>query len=149
MIAITDLLVAEHRVFRDLFDYIESVLPRLNSVEEARLLICLVERLLKSHADAEEELAYVALDHVLRENGCLDELNQDHHEIDASLERAREARDLASAQRFLKMAIVASRAHFHREELSVFPNLEDALQPDTLAALGAARLQSFPRSPMG
>jgi hypothetical protein len=142
MLTITDALVAEHRVFSDLFDHIEGLLPTLTVLGEVRLLVGLVERLLQSHADAEKNLAYAALDHVLEHRGHIDRLHQDHEEIDASLGRAQQAPSLEQARRLLRAAIAASRKHFRREERSVFPVLEGVLQPSTLRALGTARIRS-------
>jgi hypothetical protein len=142
MITITDALVAEHRVFADLFDHIDNSLPNLGTLAEVRLLITLLELLLGSHAEAERDLAYVALDHMLKEKGRVDRLHQDHREIDQRLRRARKATDVEEARRLLKASITASREHFRREERTVFPLLESALQPDTLVALGTARIHA-------
>jgi hemerythrin-like domain-containing protein len=139
MLMITDTLLAEHRVFRDLFDEIETLLPELTEVTETRLLATLVERVLLRHAEVESSLAYAALDHALKQRGQLERLHQDHEEIDGSLRRARKASTLKQSRRLLKAAIEASRAHFRREERGVFPLLERVLQPETLAALGGAR----------
>jgi hemerythrin-like domain-containing protein len=141
MIAITEVLSSEHRVFTELFDQIERLLPGLTTLSEVRLVICLLEHLLQSHANAEQNLAYAALDHALNNEGHLDRLYEDHEEIDASLRRARTARSFEGARRLLKLSITASREHFRREERSVFPLLEQVLQRDTLAALGTARVR--------
>jgi hemerythrin-like domain-containing protein len=135
---ITDALIAEHRVFTDLFDHIEGVLPTLTTLAEVKLLAALVGHLLQSHADAEKNLAYVALDHALKDKGPVERLHQDHHEIDASLAQVGSARRLPDACRLFKAAIAAGREHFQREEQSVFPLLEGMLERETLAALGAA-----------
>ena len=140
MITITDVLIAEHRLFTELFDDIEKLLPKLKVLGEVRLLSGLLERLLRSHADAEQNLAYVALDHTLKDKGQLDRLHQDHEEIDASLVRARRSLKIEEARRLLRGAIKASREHFRREERGVFPMIEHLLQPGTLAELGTARV---------
>ena len=141
MLTITDALVAEHRVFADLFDEIESLLCNVKTRVEVALLTSLVERLLQRHAEAEKDLAYAALDHALKHRGPVNRLHQDHEEIDESFRRAQIAPDFAEARRLLKTAIAASRKHFKREERSVFPLLEETLRPDTQAALGAAHIQ--------
>jgi hemerythrin-like domain-containing protein len=141
MIAITEVLSAEHRVFTELFDQIEGLLPNLTTLPEVKLLTTLVERLLQGHADAERNLAYLALDHALKDRGRLDRLHQDHEEIDASLKRAQTTRNFEEARRLLRASISTSREHFRREERSVFPLLERVLRPETLAALGTARVQ--------
>ena len=142
MLKITDALTAEHRVFLDLFTQVERSLPDLTTVAEVRLLAVLLERLLESHADTERNLAYAALDHVLRHEGRLDRMHQDHQEIDATLARIRETEDFSEARRLLRTAIGTSRDHFRLEELQLFPLLEQTLLPDTLVALGDARLHA-------
>jgi hemerythrin-like domain-containing protein len=95
-----------------------------------------VEGMLEGHAKSETNLAYLALDHVLAQNGELKRMHQDHHEIDDRLRKVRTASTCAEARRLLKTAIAASREHFRAEERSVFPLLEKALQEDTLTELG-------------
>lgn len=146
MLSITKALVAEHAIFRVVFDQIEGVLPRLGSVQEIKLLATVVEGMLSGHAKAETNLAYSALDHVLAEDGRLSRLHQDHHEIDGHFERVQRANDLAEAQRMLKRALAASREHFRREEEIVFPYLEQILQPGTLGTLGQTWIDSYHHS---
>jgi hemerythrin-like domain-containing protein len=138
MPSIIENLVIEHRVFAQVFDHIEAALPDLTTLAEVRLLVSLVERLLRGHATAETDLAYAALDQVLNERGRLDVLHQDHREIDDSLRSAGTATNLEEARRLLKSALAASRDHFRREERSVFPLIESVLQPGSLAALSVA-----------
>ena len=135
---ITDALVAEHAVFTVVFDYVERVSPKLTTLAEARLLAGLIEALLRGHADAEENLAFVALDHVLDHKGRLDQMHLEHHEIDASLKRVHAAKDVAEARRFLAASLRASRKHFRYEERNVFPLMEQMLQHETLTKLGNA-----------
>ena len=141
MLTITDTLIAEHRVFTDLFDQIESLLPNLTTPAEVKLLATLVERLLQSHADVEKNLAFAALDHMLNDKRSLDRMHQDHHEIDGSLRRVQAAPNFKEACRLLQKAIAASRVHFQYEEQSVFPQVEQVLHQDALTALGTARLK--------
>ena len=64
---ITEALITEHRVFSVVFDYIDRILPKLNTPEEAKVLAGLVEALLCGHGDTEENLAYVTLDRAGRQ----------------------------------------------------------------------------------
>ena len=138
---ITEALVAEHTIFLTVFDQIERVLPSLTTPAEVRTMASLVEGLLEGHAKTETNLAYLALDHVLADNGELQRMHQDHHEIDDRLRKVHTANTCAEARRLLKLAIVATREHFRGEERSVFPLLEKMLQPETLADLGQTWLQ--------
>lgn len=138
---ITEALVAEHTIFLSVFDQIERVLPSLSTPAEVRTMASIVEGLLEGHAKTETNLAYLALDHVLEQNGELNRMHQDHHEIDDRLRRVHTANTCAEARRLLKVAILASRDHFQGEERSVFPLLERSLDEETLTALGDTWMQ--------
>ena len=138
MITIIDSLTLEHTVFGHLFHQIESLLPQLTTPQEAQLLGRLVEGILASHGDREENLAYAALDQFLANQNELDCLYQDHEEIDGRLERLRSAATLPEARQLLKEALHASRQHFKREELLIFPKLGKAFDEETLSELSEA-----------
>lgn len=141
---ITDLLVAEHRIFLDVFAQIERALPRLTTLAEAKTLARVIEGMLAGHADTETNLAYAALDHVLKDRERLDRLREEHDEIDARLSRVQTARDRGEARRLLKAALLATRRHFRFEEMTVFPLLEDVLQSEMLADLGTLWAERSP-----
>lgn len=143
---ITEALVAEHIIFLSVFDQIEKVLPSLTTPTEVGTMASIVEGLLEAHAKTETDLAYLALDHVLQQNGELKRMHQDHHEIDDRLHKVHSANTCAEARRLLKEAIRASREHFRAEELGVFPFLEKSLQPETLAELGKSWMRRQPAS---
>jgi hemerythrin-like domain-containing protein len=146
---ITEILVAEHRIFLSVFDQIERALSGVTTLTEARKLARLVEGMLESHAGTETELAYLALDHVLQDKDQLDRLHEEHHEIDTSLHLVHLAGDVARARLMLQTALGASRRHFAFEEQSVFPLVESALQSETLAGLAATWMQRFEAQPAG
>jgi hemerythrin-like domain-containing protein len=146
---ITEILVAEHRIFLSVFDQIERALSGVTTLTEARKLARLVEGMLESHAGTETELAYLALDHVLQDKDQLDRLHEEHHEIDTSLHLVHLAGDVARARLMLQTALGASRRHFVFEEQSVFPLIESALQSETLAGLAATWMQRFEAQPAG
>jgi hemerythrin-like domain-containing protein len=133
---ITNFLTTEHAVFCELFDEVDRLLPDVRTVAEVRLLGRLVEGVLSRHADVEQNLAYAALDHALAEKGELNQLYQDHEEIDACLHHATVATEFVEAVRFLRAGLKASREHFRREEETVFPLFEKLFDPAALEALG-------------
>jgi hemerythrin-like domain-containing protein len=141
MMTITEVLITEHVVFLSAFGQIERVLPKLKRLEEVKMLAGLVEALLQDHADAETNLAFVALDHALHQKGQLDRLHQDHDEIDDRLRKVKTTTKLSDARRLLKAALLATRKHFHREELTIFPLIEKVLQKETLTELGRVWMQ--------
>jgi hemerythrin-like domain-containing protein len=133
---ITNFLITEHALFCELFDEIDRLLPDVRTAAEVRLLSRLVEGVLSRHADVEQNLAYAALDHALAEKGELNQLYQDHEEIDACLHHATLAMEFVEAVRFLRAGLKTSREHFRREEETVFPLFEKLFDPAALEALG-------------
>ena len=144
---IIDSLTTEHTLLCRLFDQIGRLLPDVRTVAEVRLLSRLVEGVLSSHADVEQNLAFAALDHALAEKGELNRLYQDHQEIDAHLRGAAVATEFAEAVRLLKSGLKASREHFRREERTIFPLFEKLFSSAALEALGAGASGSA--SPLG
>jgi len=137
MATITETLVHEHAVYREVFDQIERVLAGSKSASEVKILASVVEGLLTGHGETETDLAYSVLDHALADRGALNQLHQDHREIDGQFKPIHRTTDPVKALRRLKQALAATREHFRREEKIVFPILEQTLQPDTLGTLGS------------
>ena len=121
-----------------IFDQIECDLPRVKSVEEIRFVCRVLQALIHNHGQEENDLAYIALDHILKERNQHTRLYHDHQEVDGLLKELEEITDLPKARIRLKAALDACRAHFNEEERNVFPLIEKALQPQTLAVLGRA-----------
>jgi hemerythrin-like domain-containing protein len=137
MATITETLTTEHALLNRLFDELERLLPDLRTVPEVQLLTRVLTGLLTYHADLEENLAYAALDHAVAEQGQLDRLYQDHHEIDLRLRAVASATELLKATQLLKAGLKASREHFKHEERVIFPLLAKHLSPTALQTLGA------------
>ncbi len=135
---ITDILLAEHIVFHNVFDHIERVLPTLKTAGEVRALAALLESLLHNHSHTEDDLVLAPLEHCLEQMGQRDSFEYEHHEIDANLLRVRSAKQVAEARRLLLHAVTYSRKHFDREERIVFPLAEKVLKRETLSHLGKA-----------
>ncbi len=144
---ITDVLITEHALFNRVFAQVERALSQCGAVKEVQMLAGLVEGLLRHHGETEAHLAYVALDHALKEKGKLDRLHEEHQEIDRHFEQVRSASDLETARRLLHTALQSSRDHFRYEERHLFPLLEQVLQPEALSKLGHASLQDYVSPP--
>jgi hemerythrin-like domain-containing protein len=138
---ITDILLAEHFVFHNLFDSIEAGAGRLRTVAAVRAQAALLESMLKPHSQMEHELLMDPLDHCLDQLGHRDTFHHEHEAIEHALAAARKARDLVSARRLLLEAVLASRKHFDKEERVVFPLAERLLKSKTLLELGARWMQ--------
>ena len=133
---ITEALLAEHVVFHCLFDHIERSLPSLKTLAEVRTVSSILESLLEGHARVEDELIVEPLEHCLQQLGQQETFHEEHEEIDASLQAIRKAKDLRTARRLLRDAVVASRTHFDKEERLIFPMAEKVLKARTLSVLG-------------
>ena len=138
---ITEILMAEHAVFHNLFDHIEAVLPRTRTLAEVKSLATLVEKLLAPHSKTEDDLFIEPLEHCFDQIGQNETFHDEHKMIDAELAKVHKARDLKSAKRILLGAVTASRTHFDKEERIVFPLAERVLKPKTLSDLGAEWLK--------
>ena len=133
---ITEALFAEHLVFHNMFDHIEATAPKLKTLGEVKSLAALMESLLKSHSDTEDELFIGPLEHCFEQLGQRDAFLEEHQEIDASLRNLQQAKQLKQARQLLLAAVAYSREHFDKEERIVFPLAERVLNNKTLTSLG-------------
>ena len=138
---ITEILMAEHAVFHNLFDHIEAALPRTRTLAEVKSLTTLVEKLLAPHSKTEDDLFIEPLEHCFDQIGQNETFHDEHEMIDAELAKVHKARDLKSAKKILLGAVTTSRKHFDKEERIVFPMAERVLKPKTLSDLGAEWLK--------
>ena len=135
---ITEALFAEHVVFHNLFDYIESRVPELKTVAEVKLLASTMEAMLKAHSDTEDDLFIGPLEHCFEQIGQREAFMEEHREIDGSLREVQDAVRIDLARRKLLQAVRYSRVHFDKEERIVFPMAERLLKEETLQDLGLA-----------
>ena len=133
---ITEALFAEHLVFHNMFDHIESMAPRLKTLGEVKCVAGLLEVMLKAHSDTEDDLFLGPLEHCFEQIGQRDALIEEHREMDGNLRLVQQATRLKEAQRLLLAAVAHSRRHFDREERIVFPIAERVLKSVTLTELG-------------
>ena len=133
---ITEALFAEHLVFHNMFDHIEAAAPKLKTLAEVKSLAALMESLLKSHSDTEDEMFIGPLEHCFEQIGQRDAFLEEHQEIDISLKNVQVTKDFKKARLLLLSAVAYSRRHFDKEERIVFPLAERVLKNKTLTALG-------------
>ena len=138
---ITEILMAEHAVFHNLFDHIEAVLPRTRTLAEVKSLTTLVEKLIAPHSKTEDDLFIAPLEHCFDQIGQKETFHDEHEMIEAELAKVHAVRDLKTAKKILLAAVTASRKHFDKEERIVFPMAERVLKPKTLSDLGAEWLK--------
>ena len=138
---ITEILMAEHAVFHNLFDHIEAVAPRLKTAGEVKLLAALVDKVMAPHSKTEDDLFIEPLEHCFEQIGQNETFHEEHRQIEDTLAKVHKARTLKEAKNILLGAMAASREHFDKEERIVFPMAERVLKPKTLSALGAEWLR--------
>lgn len=133
---ITQILVAEHVVFHNLFDHIEKTAPRLKTLAEIKSLSATLDALMRPHANTEDDLLIGPLEHCLEQIGQSETFHEEHEEIDAQLAQVQKARGPKQARDLLLKAVLRSREHFDKEERIVFPLAEQLLKAKTLTNLG-------------
>jgi len=133
---ITEVLMAEHAVFHNLFDHIEKSAPRLKTLAEVKLLAATMETLHRAHSSTEDKLLIEPLEHCFAQIGQSETFHDEHDEIDRELLAVNEATDLKKARKLLLKVVAASRKHFDKEERIVFPMAERVLKAKTLLELG-------------
>ena len=138
---ITEALFAEHLVFHNMFDHIEAAAPNLKTLAEVKSLAALMESLLKSHSDTEDEMFIGPLEHCFEQIGQRDAFLEEHQEIDISLKNVQVTKDFKKARQLLLSAVAYSRKHFDKEERIVFPMAERVLKTKTLSELGTEWLR--------
>jgi len=146
---ITEALFAEHLVFHNMFDHIEAAAPRLKTLAEIKSLAALMESLLKSHSDTEDEMFIGPLEHCFEQIGQRDAFLEEHQEIDVSLRYVQIAKDFKKARQLLLSAVSYSRKHFDKEERIVFPLAERVLNNKTLTTLNHTWMEQRARSGSG
>jgi hemerythrin-like domain-containing protein len=145
---ITDALFAEHVVFHNMFDHIETALPRLRTLAEVKCLAAMAERLLQAHSDTEDKLFIGPLEHCFEQIGQRETFHEEHEEIERNLQLIQATKQLKQARTLLLKVVLASRKHFDKEERIVFPMAEMVLSSKTLIILADSwRVSkgSFPR----
>jgi hemerythrin-like domain-containing protein len=106
----------------------------------------MLESLLKSHSDTEDQLFIGPLEHCFEQIGQRDAFLEEHQEIDESLRNIQGTRQLKKARQLLLSAVSYSRKHFDKEERIVFPMAERVLNAKTLTALGQQWMEQRARA---
>ncbi len=133
---ITDILLAEHAVFHNLFDHLEKTAPRVKTLGEIKSLSALLDAITRPHAHTEDELLMGPLEHALAQIGQSETFHDEHEEIDTMLAAVQNAREFKPARLLLLQAIQHLREHFDKEERVIFPLAEGLLKSKTLSDLG-------------
>jgi hemerythrin-like domain-containing protein len=134
---ITEILMAEHAVFHNLFDHIEASAPKLKTLGEVKALAAVVDKVHAPHSKTEDDLFIEPLEPYFDQMGQRETFHDEHEHIEAALAKVQKARTVKEAKKILLNAIAASRKHFDKEERIVFPMAERLLKAKTLTDLGS------------
>ena len=115
--------MAEHAVFHNLFDHIETAVPRLGNLGEVKLLATLVDKVMAPHSKTEDDLFIEPLEHCFDQIGQNETFHAEHRQIEEMLAGVLKARTL------------------DKEERIVFPMAERVLKTKTLSDLGTEWLR--------
>ncbi|MHA1597383.1 MAG: hemerythrin domain-containing protein [Alphaproteobacteria bacterium] len=133
---LTDALLGEHAVLYELFDFVRDTITKSDDLTVLRSAVTVLERLLVSHAQAEEALLFPALEPHLGEMGPLAMMRAEHREIDDLLEAAAQADDAEAVKSIVSRLLNVVREHFHKEEQVLFAMTLKFLDEETLTTLG-------------
>lgn len=128
--------MAEHAVFHNLFDYVETMLEQVHSLAEIKSLATLVDKMMSPHSKTEDDLLIEPLEHYIEQIGQSETFHDEHTLIEETLAKVNKAKSVGGGKRLLLSAITMSRKHFDKEERIVFPLAERVLKANTLTALG-------------
>ena len=133
---ITEALLAEHVVFHNLFDYAESIVPKLKTLAEVCALSSLLRTMLNRHTNVEDHLLIAPLEAAFSQMGQSDNFHEEHEEIEKQLQLIVKARRINEGKKRLIAAVTLCRKHFDKEERLVFPLAEKQLSAQSLLLLG-------------
>ncbi|MEK7728502.1 MAG: hemerythrin domain-containing protein [candidate division KSB1 bacterium] len=134
---ITEALLGEHGVFYAQFDHLEKVVPRMENLTLVQSQGALLASALAPHAHIENDLLFHALEaHLPSDSGPLAVMRMEHDEIEGTLQRLLEARDLGEAQNLIRHVIDTARGHFAKEEQILFVLATQMLGARALEQLG-------------
>jgi iron-sulfur cluster repair protein YtfE (RIC family) len=133
----TDALLGEHGVLYAIFDYLEPLVAGTDDADELKQAVALLNRVLVSHAELENELLFPVLEKSLGPAGPLAVMRGEHEEIDGTLSSLASVDDPARLKQGLASVFSTARAHFAKEEQVLFPLAEQHLGEAALVDLGS------------
>lgn len=129
-------LVVEHDDFRAVFKKIQQALAEL-SLAQIKGITQNMEKLLLSHAAAEDDLVLLAQARLHENKRRYERFRNEHLEIDGQLTQIYSLAEVEKARARLVEVFAYSERHFQHEERNIFPLLAQAIDGETLEKLGA------------
>ena len=104
---ITDILRAEHSVFHNLFDHIETTAPRLKTLAEVKAVAVLIDKVMAPHSHTEDVLFIDPLEHCFDQIGQKETFHHEHEVIEEMFAGIQKAGSLKTARKLLFEIIAA------------------------------------------
>ncbi len=133
---LTNALLGEHAVIYELFDYLRDTILKSDDIQDIYGATAVVERLLLSHAQIEENLLFPRLEPHLGQMGPLAVMRAEHRQIDELFEAARRETDIDALRSVIGNLLELAFGHFQKEEQVLFAMARQHLDEATLTDLG-------------
>ncbi len=133
---ITDALLGEHAVIYDLFEYVRETAKNSDDIEEIIAIVSVLERLILSHAQIEEELLFPRLESHLGQMGPLGVMRSEHQGIEDLLIVAKQETDVGDLKSVIGQFLELADGHFQKEEGVLFGIAQQVLDEAILTELG-------------
>ena len=133
---LTDALRGEHAIIYELFDYVRETAAKSDDFQDVRGAVLVLERLLLSHAQLEENLLFPHLEPHLGQAGPLAVMRAEHQEIDDLIAVAKAENAVGALKSVIAQLLDLAYGHFQKEERVLFAMAQQFLDEATLAELG-------------
>lgn len=133
---LTDALRGEHAVLYALFAHVGETIRKTDDPRALDGAVSVLERLLGSHAQVEEDLLFPRLEPHLGEAGPLAVMRAEHERIDGFLAAAKRTDDPAALKSVISQLLQLAYMHFRKEESVLFQIAERFLSPAMLTEMG-------------
>ena len=133
----TDALRGEHGVFYAMFDHLEQSIDQTASLEAIRSQAAQLAAALVPHARLENDVLFSRAEAELGSGGPIAVMRAEHDQIEGILSSVGAAADVVDARRRVRQTMALAREHFRKEEVVLFPLIEERVPASVLAQLGA------------
>ncbi|MDP6426739.1 MAG: hemerythrin domain-containing protein [Rhodospirillales bacterium] len=133
---LTDALRGEHAVIYQLFDFVRETVAKSDDIQDVRGAASVLEKLIESHAQIEDDLLFPRLEPFIGEMGPLAVMRSEHSGIRDFLEAARRETEIGALKSVLGGLLDLAHGHFQKEEMALFAMAEQFLDEAALTELG-------------
>jgi len=109
---ITDALLGEHGLFRNLLQSVERLRSESHDLIELRTAAAILDNALATHSDIEETVFFQALEPHIGDAGPLAVMRAEHEELDRYVSEMRDSEDVDYVKTVLRDLVALARSHF-------------------------------------